>query len=459
MTESDQTYYYASPDGQPTGPVSKQELRQLLKQGVIRESTSVLRKGENQWRRLSDFLPPQKSPAAPSRADKTGPPAQIYYYASPGGQTSGPVSEQELRRLLEEGAIQKSTNIFRKGENQWLPLKRMLPDLERPADGEPFFPPPPRRERQKEAPVDAAGGVVRSMDMVEEKLNCLNTFIDKCLYRLFGFRKLVPYFEKWCHFSIHLTNVMIMLASVLFSFAVASMLSAPRVSMYSGPYSSFNPRAMEAAEADSGMSGGTFMVALLAGLLAGILLQYISGLFSKANVNYFFGRKPVLSSMLLPRLNIILLCVALLGTIGSLFLAKGVFIFLVILGLISLLYMIWLHLNCDSLFMEVTPREASGPSDLIGYMMYQLRFSLIAAQTLIPVWLLGLCAFCCATIFSDDKGGFLIRMLIDGDLSVFSILMWLSLLATPVALHLFYIVVALVPELLLSILKGWKKAS
>ena len=32
MSESDQTYYYASPDGQPAGPVSKQELRRLLKQ-------------------------------------------------------------------------------------------------------------------------------------------------------------------------------------------------------------------------------------------------------------------------------------------------------------------------------------------------------------------------------------------------------------------------------------------
>ena len=162
--------------------------------------------------------------------------------------------------------------------------------------------------------------------------------------------------------------------------------------------------------------------------------------------------------MLLPRLNVILLCALLLGTIVSLFFAKGVGIFLAILGLVSLLYMIWLHLNCDRIFMEVTDKEASGPSDLIGYMMYQLRFFLIAAQTLTPVWLLGLCAFCCAAIFSEDKGGFLIRLLTDGDLSVFSIAGWLCLLATPVVLHLFYIVAALIPELLLSILKGWKKA-
>lgn len=72
MSESDQTYYYASPDGQPAGPVSKQELRRLLKQGAVRESTSVLRKGENQWRRLSDFLPPQVSPAGTGNRSTPG---------------------------------------------------------------------------------------------------------------------------------------------------------------------------------------------------------------------------------------------------------------------------------------------------------------------------------------------------------------------------------------------------
>ena len=188
--------------------------------------------------------------------------------------------------------------------------------------------------------------------------------------------------------------------------------------------------AQKAAEADSGMSGGAFMAALAGGFLLGILLQYVSGLFSKANANYFFGRKPALSSMLLPRLNVILLCALLLGTIVSLFFAKGVGIFLAILGLVSLLYMIWLHLNCDRLFMKVTDKEASGPSDLIGYMMYQLRFSLVAAQTLIPVWLLGLCGFCCFVLFSGDRGGFLVRLLMSGELSVWGVIGWISLLAS-----------------------------
>ena len=235
MSESDQTYYYASPDGQPAGPVSKQELRRLLKQGAVRESTSVLRKGENQWRRLSDFLPPQVSPAGTGNRSTPDP---IYYYASPEGQPAGPVSWQKLCQLLEQGAIQKSTNILRKGENQWLPLGHILKDQEQPASSRDFFPPPLPPERWEETSVSAISGVVHSMDMVEKILNDLNTFIDKRLYSLFGFRKLVPHFEKWVHFTIHLTSVMTILASMLLAFAVASFLSAPRAPMYANPYTS-----------------------------------------------------------------------------------------------------------------------------------------------------------------------------------------------------------------------------
>ena len=469
MNESDKTYYYASPGGQATGPVSEQELRKMLEQGTIKESANILRKGDAQWRRLSDVFPPQAAAQpAPPGAGNMSPSDKTYYYAPPGGQATGPVSEQELRKLLAQGVIHESANVIRKGETQWRQIKHMLKDHEQTGRDEAFVPPPVPAcfpplptERHEENRVSAVDGAARMMDIAEKTLNDLNTFIDNRLYSLFGFRKLVPHFKKWVNFTIHLTSVMTILTSILFAFAVASIASEPKP-MYMTPYSTFNPRAMETAqkavESDSGMSGGTFMAALGGGFLLGVILQYISGLFSKANVNYFYSRKPVLSSMLLPRLNVIILCILLLGTLISLFFAKGIFIFLAILALASQLYMIWLHLNCDRLFMKVTDKEASGPSDLIGYMMYQLRFSLVAAQTLIPVWLLGLCGFCCFVLFSGDRGGFLVRLLMSGELSVWGVIGWVSLLAAPVALHLCYIFAALLPELLLSILKGGKKS-
>lgn len=45
---------------------------------------------------------------------------------------------------------------------------------------------------------------------------------------------------------------MTILASMLLAFAVASFLSAPRAPMYANPYTSFNPRAMEAGAKGGG---------------------------------------------------------------------------------------------------------------------------------------------------------------------------------------------------------------
>ena len=67
MKESEHLYYYASDDGQATGPVSAQDLRRLRKEGVIRKSTNVFRKGDTQWRRLSDVLPVQEENQAEDR--------------------------------------------------------------------------------------------------------------------------------------------------------------------------------------------------------------------------------------------------------------------------------------------------------------------------------------------------------------------------------------------------------
>ncbi len=128
MNESEHLYYYASDDGQSTGPVSAQDLRRLLKEGVIRKSTNVFRKGDTQWRRLSDVLPVQEeNQADPSDAKGQEPPDKIYYYASDDGQSTGPVSAQDLRRLLKEGVIRKSTSVFRKGDAQWKRLSDVLP--------------------------------------------------------------------------------------------------------------------------------------------------------------------------------------------------------------------------------------------------------------------------------------------------------------------------------------------
>ncbi|WP_418382558.1 DUF4339 domain-containing protein [Acidaminococcus intestini] len=163
-----------------------------------------------------------------NESDKT------YYYAPPGGQASGPVSEQELRKLLEQGTIHESDNVIRKGETQWRQIRQALKNYDQSGKDTAFVPspipvflPPLPTERQEENRVSAIDGAVQIMDIVEKTLNDLNTFIDNRLYSLFGFRKLVPYFKKWVNFTIHLTSVMTILTSILLAFAVASIVSAP----------------------------------------------------------------------------------------------------------------------------------------------------------------------------------------------------------------------------------------
>ena len=119
MNESNKTYYYASADGQVTGPVSKQELRKLLEQHIIHESANVIRKGDAQWRRLSDILPPQAADQpAPSVAENMNESGRAYYYASADGQATGPVSAQDrvAVRPIGERVLEKCGALIGRAE-------------------------------------------------------------------------------------------------------------------------------------------------------------------------------------------------------------------------------------------------------------------------------------------------------------------------------------------------------
>ena len=88
-----------------------------------------------------------------NESDKT------YYYAPPGGQASGPVSEQELRKLLEQGTIHESDNVIRKGETQWRQIRQALKNYDQSGKDTAFVPspipvflPPLPTERQRREP-------------------------------------------------------------------------------------------------------------------------------------------------------------------------------------------------------------------------------------------------------------------------------------------------------------------
>ena len=58
-------YYYANAANQPTGPVSLDELQQLLTRGEISPATNIIPVGETVWRPLSTILPAPVSGATP----------------------------------------------------------------------------------------------------------------------------------------------------------------------------------------------------------------------------------------------------------------------------------------------------------------------------------------------------------------------------------------------------------
>ncbi len=442
MNTTDPFYYYVDANRKTTGPVTEEELRRLLAQGTLTASSNVLRKGENQWKHPSDFLTSEPTPTpVQERA--------AYYYADANRQTTGPVTEEELRRLLAQGILTASSNVIRKGENSWMRLSQAL-NIE-----DTLYTPPSPPIKSISEEVDRKNLNIKS---VEQHLDGINSSIDSLLYRIFGFEKLIPHFNKWVNITVHMTGVLTVLLCVLATFAARTVICTPkpRITIFMTPEQI--EAAEKAAEESSKMSGGEFIILLICGLLTGILLQYIAGLFSKANLSYFYERKPTLSSMLWPRFNVILLCLVLLFEVYSFFKLPGsLSAVIAVTGILTVMYFIWLHLNSDKLFLYISGKnEASGTRDLIGYMTYSLRYLLIAAQTLTPLWLLILNGVCAYVIFSDKSVSMFFDFVMDFNLSFEDFLLLLAIILPPIAIHLGYIAFSLVPEVILAILHNRK---
>ena len=58
-------YYYANSANQPAGPVTLDELNQLLARGEITPATHIIPVGETVWRPLSTILPAPSASTSP----------------------------------------------------------------------------------------------------------------------------------------------------------------------------------------------------------------------------------------------------------------------------------------------------------------------------------------------------------------------------------------------------------
>lgn len=350
---------------------------------------------------------------------------QTYYYNDADGKITGPVSEQELRQLLDQGIIQMSTDILQKGEKQWINLSDVL-NLPKQSEPTNDFPPPSKEYNDNKKSLN--------IEKLEKNINNINSLVDNYLYKIFNFDKLLPYFKKWIDLSVTLTNVLTILTCIIITFAWLSVQYM-----------------------DSSIPFGVMITSIIGSTLIGVLVQYVSGLFSKANINYFYSNKPVLSSMALPKSNAIILILALIGHIFVLYNAYEIIMaLLVIASMLMLVYMIWLNLNSNKIFIEVKEKEASATSDLVGYIRYQLRFLLIISQTLLPICFLALSSLGLYIIFSNTESIF--AKIIVGILANISIPAGVTLLCAPILIHFVYVVLSVIPELISSIMRNKEKS-
>jgi uncharacterized RDD family membrane protein YckC len=121
-------WHYAD-KGKQVGPVSDEELQQLLQAGKINEATLVWSPGMPNWVPYRQAQAANPSAPAPEPLKLSGGveiPANnlsdnpVWHYED-NGQQAGPVTEAELHRLLQTGKIDEASMVWRSGMPDWTP--------------------------------------------------------------------------------------------------------------------------------------------------------------------------------------------------------------------------------------------------------------------------------------------------------------------------------------------------
>jgi uncharacterized RDD family membrane protein YckC len=113
-------WYYAE-DGKQTGPVTEEQLDEMVRDGKLPSSALVWREGLANWQPYAQAkaagagAPPTiSSPAAPESK------AASWYYDDRGKPT-GPIGDAELESLVTSGKVRGDTRVWREGMANWIP--------------------------------------------------------------------------------------------------------------------------------------------------------------------------------------------------------------------------------------------------------------------------------------------------------------------------------------------------
>lgn len=109
-------WYYAK-DGEPIGPYSKTDLLNLVNEGVISDTTYVLKKGQKEWAFYKDSEIYVKKEEPKEEKKETS-----WYYAE-GTEPQGPFTEKEFLNLYKRELITDKSLVWTSGMEKWCRLQ------------------------------------------------------------------------------------------------------------------------------------------------------------------------------------------------------------------------------------------------------------------------------------------------------------------------------------------------
>lgn len=287
------------------------------------------------------------------------------YYYSIKGETKGPVEEEELDALAEEGVIKANTPVIEVGGQKWVRYSELRP-------GKVIIPQPP---------------AVQKASLMGKVLS-INTWVDKVLEKIFRFPSFIPKdYEGRMQSMEKMANVT----------ALAIWGSAIFAGMGMG--------------CASGQQGGLVGGALL-GVIYGFIAQYIAYQFYLMLNSLLIGQPVVLSSSRFPKLmGTLMMAITLIVAIATLAMAaKGGIggILLALCAILPCVVLIYLCMNAEGVLVRVSPGEVSPGREFNNCLKFNVRAICAAAHLLTPFVsvLAALSLFFTTISMNSGSGGF-----------------------------------------------------
>ncbi|HOX39160.1 MAG TPA: DUF4339 domain-containing protein [Candidatus Brocadiia bacterium] len=181
-------WYYAK-DGKRHGPISEEDLRNIIANREIGMDAMVWTQGMEQWEPVEkhpDLIQPAASPQ-PSQeeahsASQAGEPKEKEWYYAVADEQRGPVAASVLIQMLKKGEVSAATSVWSDGMSDWRKL-REVEDLSReiPAGLEAAPTPEPENEPEEEEPAhESSSEFVPSADeSIAEPESAPKTAVEK----------------------------------------------------------------------------------------------------------------------------------------------------------------------------------------------------------------------------------------------------------------------------------------